>query len=225
MVLNLGLYLSFITASFGHWSPSASYCLLYNGYEYEYNGLITYRSAHSFFKSTSSITLFFVLASNSIAGELEKLQHYRNRMNEENKKYIDDHPELRVLVDDFIANAISQKPQDLIKFGLFYFNNLRETGGIGPPPVVIAGPSGVGKGTLIKMLMEKYPGVFGFSVSHTTRPPRPGEENGVHYNFVSKSDMEEAVDKGEFIEVAKVHTNMYGTSVKAVEKVRLYVYI
>ena len=47
-------------------------------------------------------------------------------------------------------------------------------------PICICGPSGVGKGTLINMLIERYPDIFGFSVSHTTRPPRPGEENGKH---------------------------------------------
>jgi len=68
--------------------------------------------------------------------------------------------------------------------------------------------------------MKKYPDIFGFSVSHTTRGPRPGEENGIHYNFVSKSDMETAIENGEFIEHASVHTNFYGTSFAAVEKVR-----
>ena len=87
-------------------------------------------------------------------------------------------------------------------------------------PIVIAGPSGVGKGTFVKMLMDKYPNLFGFSVSHTTRAPRPGEENGVHYNFVEKTDMEAAIERGEFIEHAAVHTNFYGTSIAAVEKVK-----
>ena len=86
--------------------------------------------------------------------------------------------------------------------------------------MVFAGPSGVGKGTIIKVLMEKYPTVFGFSVSHTTRAPRPGEENGVHYNFVEKSAMEAAIANNEFIEYANVHTNIYGTSIKAIENVQ-----
>ena len=58
-----------------------------------------------------------------------------------------------------------------------------------PRPVVVCGPSGVGKGTLINKLMEGFPETFGFSVSHTTRAPRPGEENGVHYHFAEKSAM------------------------------------
>lgn len=87
-------------------------------------------------------------------------------------------------------------------------------------PIVFAGPSGVGKGTLVKKLMDKFPKNFGFSVSHTTRAPRPGEENGVHYNFVEKTAMEEEIGKGLFIEYAHVHTNIYGTSIAAVEKVK-----
>ena len=87
-------------------------------------------------------------------------------------------------------------------------------------PVVVAGPSGVGKGTIVKRLMDKYPSLFGFSVSHTTRAPRPGEEDGVHYNFVEKSAMEAAIANGEFIEHAAVHTNFYGTSIAAVDKVK-----
>jgi hypothetical protein len=88
-----------------------------------------------------------------------------------------------------------------------------------PSPCVVAGPSGVGKGTIIERLLAKYPQYFGFSVSHTTRGPRPGEVDGQHYNFVTVEAFEEAVGNGEFIEHAKVHTNYYGTSFAAVEKV------
>ena len=57
-------------------------------------------------------------------------------------------------------------------------------------PVVVCGPSGVGKGTLLGRLMKEHPEEFGFSVSHTTRQPRPGEQDGVHYHFVSREEME-----------------------------------
>eukprot|EP00274_Cyanoptyche_gloeocystis_P004603 CAMPEP_0196654080 /NCGR_PEP_ID=MMETSP1086-20130531/3753_1 /TAXON_ID=77921 /ORGANISM="Cyanoptyche gloeocystis , Strain SAG4.97" /LENGTH=321 /DNA_ID=CAMNT_0041985625 /DNA_START=66 /DNA_END=1031 /DNA_ORIENTATION=- len=87
----------------------------------------------------------------------------------------------------------------------------------GPRPLVLAGPSGVGKGTLIKMLMEDFPGRFGFSVSHTTRKPRPGEEDTVHYFFVTPEDFEQL--KPQMIEWANVHGRMYGTSTKAVQDV------
>ena len=86
-------------------------------------------------------------------------------------------------------------------------------------PVVICGPSGVGKGTLIELLMQKFPDQFGFSVSHTTRPPRPGEENGVHYHFTTVPAMQQDIADGhKFIEHAEVHGKYYGT-----RYVRVYV--
>lgn len=86
-------------------------------------------------------------------------------------------------------------------------------------PVVISGPSGVGKGTLISMLMKEFPSMFGFSVSHTTRAPRGMEKDGVHYHFTEKSVMEKEIKDGKFLEFASVHGNLYGTSVEAVEVV------
>merc|ERR1712238_237066 len=90
-----------------------------------------------------------------------------------------------------------------------------------PCPVVFTGPSGVGKGTLIEMLMKQFPSnQFGFSVSHTTRSPREGETDGVHYNFTSVNKMKNEIDEGQFIEYAEVRGNYYGTSVEAVESVK-----
>ncbi|XWS56264.1 hypothetical protein CRYUN_Cryun09bG0070900 [Craigia yunnanensis] len=86
-------------------------------------------------------------------------------------------------------------------------------------PVVISGPSGVGKGTLINMLMEEFPSMFGFSVSHTTRAPRAMEKNGLHYHFTERSVMEKDIKDGKFLEFASVHGNLYGTSIEAVEAV------
>jgi guanylate kinase len=155
-----------------------------------------------------------------LADELEKLKEYKLKLKNDNSDYLAEHPELRTLLDGFISEVLLKHPSDIIKFGVQYFNQLRDPSLAGPTPVVVAGPSGVGKGTLINMLMSKYPNIFGFSVSHTTRQPRPGEENGVHYHFVEKSEMERGIAANEFIEYAHVHTNIYGTSVKGVEKVR-----
>ncbi|XP_005800561.1 guanylate kinase-like isoform X2 [Xiphophorus maculatus] len=90
----------------------------------------------------------------------------------------------------------------------------------GPRPVVLSGPSGAGKSTLLKRLMKDHEGVFGFSVSHTTRNPRPGEEDGKDYHFTTREAMQEGIDNGEFIENAEFSGNMYGTSKAAVEDVR-----
>ncbi|XP_030640513.1 guanylate kinase 1b [Chanos chanos] len=116
----------------------------------------------------------------------------------------------------------------------------------GPRPVVLSGPSGAGKSTLLKKLMKDYEGVFGFSVSHTTRNPRPGEEDGKglnclpmllgatllpvadvlssesseDYHFVTREKMQEGIDKGDFIENAEFSGNMYGTSKQSIEDVQ-----
>ncbi|XP_052174087.1 guanylate kinase 2-like [Diospyros lotus] len=86
-------------------------------------------------------------------------------------------------------------------------------------PIVISGPSGVGKGTLITKLMEEFPSNFGFSVSHTTRSPRNKEKDGVHYHFTDRTVMEKEIKEGKFLEFASVHGNLYGTSIEAVEVV------
>merc|ERR1719230_2415972 len=84
---------------------------------------------------------------------------------------------------------------------------------------VVTGPSGVGKSLLIKRLMAEFEGKFGFSVSHTTRDPRPGEENGKDYHFTTREKMQKEIDAGDFLEYAEVHTNIYGTSFQEVQAV------
>ena len=80
---------------------------------------------------------------------------------------------------------------------------------------VVAAPSGAGKTTLVRALVSSYPGLH-FSVSHTTRPPRPGEIDGRDYHFVDRAQFEQMIRRGEFLEHAEVFDNMYGTSRDAV---------
>lgn len=87
-------------------------------------------------------------------------------------------------------------------------------------PVVIAGPSGVGKSTLITRLRSNFPNSFGFSVSHTTRGPRPSEEDGVHYHFVTDAQFDEIKNAGGFLENAQFASNRYGTSKEALKQVQ-----
>ena len=75
---------------------------------------------------------------------------------------------------------------------------------------VITGPSGVGKGTLIRLLRERVP-KLALSVSATTRAPRPGEEDGVDYHFLSDDEFARRVDAGEFVEWAEYSGRRYGT--------------
>jgi guanylate kinase len=76
---------------------------------------------------------------------------------------------------------------------------------------VVAAPSGAGKTTLVDALLEREPGIR-LSVSYTTRPPREGEIDGVHYHFVDERRFEELNAAGEFLEHARVHGNWYATS-------------
>lgn len=84
--------------------------------------------------------------------------------------------------------------------------------------IIISSPSGGGKGTLIKEVRGMLPDL-GFSVSHTTRPQRFGEENGREYHFVKKEDFQRRIGGGDFLEYAEVHGNLYGTSLAESEKV------
>lgn len=69
-------------------------------------------------------------------------------------------------------------------------------------------------------MIADFPDNFGFSISHTTRKPRPGEKHGEHYHFTTFEDMKSAIDDGKFIESATFCGNLYGTSKEAVETVR-----
>src|SRR5699024_11820094 len=79
------------------------------------------------------------------------------------------------------------------------------------PVTVLAGPTAVGKGTVSARIRERYPQIR-LSVSATTRPPRPGEIDGVHYRFVSEDEFTRLVEAGQMLEWAVVHgRHRYGT--------------
>lgn len=83
--------------------------------------------------------------------------------------------------------------------------------------IVISGPSGVGKDTVLRDLFRLDPSLH-YSVSYTTRPPRPGEVNDRSYSFVDEPTFAEMADRKEFLEWAEVHGYHYGTSVMRVEE-------
>lgn len=83
--------------------------------------------------------------------------------------------------------------------------------------IVLTGPSGVGKGTLVKALLQRHPKLH-LSVSVTTRSPRPGEVHGQHYYFTERPTFEQMVDDGELLEWAEFAGNCYGTPRRPVEQ-------
>jgi guanylate kinase len=82
---------------------------------------------------------------------------------------------------------------------------------------IVSSPSGGGKTSLVKALLEAEPELR-LSVSYTTRPPRPGEINGREYHFVTPREFQRMLEAGEFLESAVVHGNQYGTSQKWIER-------
>ena len=86
--------------------------------------------------------------------------------------------------------------------------------------IVISGPSGVGKGTILSKLMEDRELKLAYSVSMTTREKRPGEQEGVNYFYVTKDEFEKAIENGEMLEHAEFVGNYYGTPLKEVERLR-----
>jgi guanylate kinase len=83
-------------------------------------------------------------------------------------------------------------------------------------PIIISAPSGAGKTTLLRALKQQLPDL-NFSVSHTTRPPRENEQDGVDYHFIPSDKFLEMTDRSEFLEWAKIHDNYYGTARKNIE--------
>jgi guanylate kinase len=80
--------------------------------------------------------------------------------------------------------------------------------------IIISSPSGGGKGTLIREVLDTVPAI-GYSVSFTTRPARLGEVHGRDYNFITIEEFRQKIDRKEFLEYAEVHGNCYGTSLEA----------
>jgi guanylate kinase len=107
-------------------------------------------------------------------------------------------------------------------------NRVRELPDRGEPAVdvkglgilfIVSAPSGSGKSTLVKRVMKEVDGVR-FSISHTTRTPRPGEQNGVDYFFVNRDEFERMIREQRFVEHAVVYGNYYGTSWQEIEAAR-----
>ncbi len=85
---------------------------------------------------------------------------------------------------------------------------------------VVSGASGTGKSTLCRALLKSFPSLR-FSVSHTTRPRRPGEREGRDYYFVSPAEFQKMIDRGDFVEWAKIYGERYGTSRRMLHRARL----
>ena len=109
-------------------------------------------------------------------------------------------------------SSVFSVPPTTGEFGTGVANSVAQSGKL----VVLTGPSGVGKGTLLRHLRQRHPHLY-LSTSATTRAPRDGEVNGKDYYFVSRAEFEAMIEKGELLEWAEFAGNYYGTPRQPVE--------
>jgi len=139
----------------------------------------------------------------------------------------------------FAAQTNSKKSSDLVQYAWNARKNLSNKWFVQPTrqgsqaaslakamkdaakPLVICGPSGSGKSSIVNKVTEEFQDCFGLCCSHTTRKQRESEVDGVHYHFVSKDVFLDAKDRGEFIETAEFAGNMYGTSRGAINRLQM----
>ncbi|BHF63895.1 hypothetical protein SprV_0200689000 [Sparganum proliferum] len=112
---------------------------------------------------------------------------------------------------DFKADEREVSPPSRVPISGTFFSN--------SAPLVICGPSGSGKSSIISRLIQNNPGVFEVSISHTTRSKRPNEIAGKDYFFITKEEFERAIKCNEFVEYAVFSGNYYGTSKEQMQKV------
>ena len=102
-------------------------------------------------------------------------------MDHENTTYLEQHAEAKDAINKFVTALRTEAPTSTVsEFGTIYFGKNKHS------PLGVAGPSGVGKGTLVNLLMTRFPDTFGFSVSHTTRQPRLVSSSKYisYYNYI-----------------------------------------
>lgn len=129
------------------------------------------------------------------------------------------HPEIREVLNDFISSVLLHKPNDVFVYAKEYFHPFNPKP-LKFKPLILVGPSGVGKHTLVTQALEKY-GFFERKKSVTTRPRRTIEKGEENFTFVSKEEFQKMVDNGDFIEhQEKLHGHLYGTTSAELKRIK-----
>lgn len=133
--------------------------------------------------------------------------------------YVSEHPELREILNDFMSSLLLSKPDDVYLFAKEYFHPFN------PKPVkdkwfIICGPFGVGKKTINNWILEKYPQLFEFVKSYTTRPKKADEEEGKYYYFIDDAEFKRREEAGEFIEIVENWDCRYGTAKAEIQRIK-----
>ena len=145
----------------------------------------------------------------------------KNNLKTEHQEYLLSHPEIKQLLSDYLTKLLLHKPTNIYKFSNSYFKYFEKHSMPSKVrPLLICGPSGSGKHTLVKRLKKDYPHYFKLLVSYTTRHPRKSEIAGITYNFVSKDDFKKEIEFGNFIEYEEFEGDFYGTNRRDVQGIR-----
>lgn len=149
---------------------------------------------------------------------LDVLQIKEEALRGKSMDYIRQHPELLEILNAFVFNLLLREPKDVATFAKTYFKEFDLRASYFKP-LVVSGPSAVGKGTLIRMLLKEFPEVFELSVSYTTRGPRSGEVHGKDYYFINIAQFNDMVERDMFVEHCVVHGNLYGTAKSEITRI------
>ena len=153
---------------------------------------------------------------NSVMDKLDpELKTYYLQVKDEVKKehttYISKHPEVRQLLNDFLSTLLLEKPEDVYSFSQEYFsffNTNKEAAQ--QKPLVLSGPSAVGKETLISMLLKHFPETFELNKTYTSKE-LVDEKDKENYAFLSAEDFTSEITKHNFLEYSEINGHLYGT--------------
>jgi guanylate kinase len=141
----------------------------------------------------------------------------KQKLIESHSDYIQKHPEMREILNDFLSSVLLNKPDDVYLFSKEYFHPFNPTP-VKDKPFIVCGPFGVGKKTLRKTVLDRYGDLFDYVISHTTRKQKPGED--ADYHFVTKEKFDKMKKEGKFLETAESWGEMYGTSKDEIQRIR-----
>ena len=144
---------------------------------------------------------------------LAYLSTRKDELMESHVQYIAEHPEIRQVLNDFLSSVLLSKPDDVFVFAKEYFHPFNPTP-LKNKPLILVGPSGVGKRTLIDLALKEYGDIFERKRSVTTRPKRgENEKSEENFDFVSNEEFKAMVEKKAFIEYRERDDGVfYGTT-------------
>ena len=158
--------------------------------------------------------------------EISHLNDRKVELKAEHTTYIEAHPELRTLLNDFVCAALLEKPPDAFAFAADHFAAIAPAGMAppaltrGPPPLVLVGFKGT---PLVDLLRETFVDAFDAPIATTTRRPEAGEEPGVRLNFTTREQFVEDIEAGKFFEHEEDENGFFfGTTLDAIARVKSF---